>query len=211
MFLDLDYTFLVESSEPKFLFACVKKGIINVWDFLRVIPLYFIKVFKYGPYDAFLRMKEIYKGKDEQKLREVAKELAPKLKVNKKVRDIVETYRNRGFKIVLLSGSMSWIVEEVAKLYGFIPVATEVDLKTGKLLQYPYKEGKLKIAKKICNNLKKCAAFGDSYADRFLLDAVGEPFAVNPKGKMRKYALKRNYIIVEGKVVDLGEEEHGSE
>ena len=45
-------------------------------------------------------------------------------------------------------------------------------------------------------DLRQCFAYGDSYADRFMLGSVGRPIAVNPSPALRRVARKRGWPIV---------------
>jgi phosphoserine phosphatase len=45
-------------------------------------------------------------------------------------------------------------------------------------------------------DLTQCFAYGDSYADRFMLEGVGRPTAVNPSPALRRLARKRAWPVV---------------
>lgn len=45
-------------------------------------------------------------------------------------------------------------------------------------------------------DLTQCFAYGDSYADRFMLESVGRPIAVNPSPRLRRVARKRGWPIL---------------
>jgi len=44
--------------------------------------------------------------------------------------------------------------------------------------------------------LQKCSAYGDHPLDRFMLEAVGHPFAVNPTSGLRRIALRNGWQIL---------------
>jgi HAD superfamily hydrolase (TIGR01490 family) len=45
-------------------------------------------------------------------------------------------------------------------------------------------------------SLRQCAAYGDHSLDRFMLDAVGNPFAVNPTSGLREIARRNNWPVM---------------
>jgi phosphoserine phosphatase len=44
--------------------------------------------------------------------------------------------------------------------------------------------------------LRDCFAYGDHYSDRWMLDAAGKPFAVNPSAALRRLALGRGWPVL---------------
>jgi alcohol-forming fatty acyl-CoA reductase len=46
------------------------------------------------------------------------------------------------------------------------------------------------------DSLQECAAYGDHFLDRFMLQAVGNPFAVNPTSGLRRIALRKGWQVV---------------
>ena len=45
-------------------------------------------------------------------------------------------------------------------------------------------------------SLKDCRFYSDSISDVSLLEAVGQPIAVNPDGKLSKYAQEKGWPIL---------------
>jgi HAD superfamily hydrolase (TIGR01490 family) len=45
-------------------------------------------------------------------------------------------------------------------------------------------------------SLSRCSAYGDSSLDRWMLAAVGQPFAVNPTGQLKQVARLRNWQML---------------
>ena len=52
------------------------------------------------------------------------------------------------------------------------------------------------IAAELNLDLGRCYAYGDSAHDRWLLEAVGQPAAVNPSGKLERIAMRRGWAIL---------------
>ena len=69
------------------------------------------------------------------------------------------------------------------------------------LSQKTFAEDKLKIAQKLCEqhgaDIKQAFAYGNSYNDRMILDAVGHPVAVTPDRRLRKLAWRKGWKIID--------------
>ncbi len=67
----------------------------------------------------------------------------------------------------------------------------------------PWGRSKLRLARDICRaagtTLERCAAAGDSYGDRFLLEECGLPVAVCPGRRLEKTAKRNGWIVIPGK------------
>ena len=108
---------------------------------------------------------------------------------------------------VLLTATNRMIAKPLADYFG-IPriVATELETDangcyTGRFSGvYAAAEGKLAKAEEFCRenglSLKTAACYGDSINDRFLLDAAGFPFVVNPGMELKKLAIEKGWKIL---------------
>jgi HAD superfamily hydrolase (TIGR01490 family) len=108
---------------------------------------------------------------------------------------------------VLLTATNRMIAKPLADYFG-IPkiVATELETDangcyTGRFSGvYAAAEGKLAKAEEFCRenglSLKTAACYGDSINDRFLLDAAGFPFVVNPGMELKKQAIEKGWKIL---------------
>src|SRR5260370_37448041 len=56
--------------------------------------------------------------------------------------------------------------------------------------------GGRQIAAELNLDLARCYAYGDSAHDRWLLEAVGRPAAVNPSGELERIAMRRGWAIL---------------
>ena len=65
---------------------------------------------------------------------------------------------------------------------------------------YAAAQGKVTLAEKFCRDnglsLNNAAYYGDSINDRFILDAVGFPFVVNPGSDLKKLAEEKGWEIL---------------
>jgi HAD superfamily hydrolase (TIGR01490 family) len=117
----------------------------------------------------------------------------------------VQRMKKEGCLIVLLSGGLSLFLQPLAQslgaeaLYASQPEIIN-DILTGNLVGNPlvneYKLIALKNAAYSLNiNLQDSYAYADSYGDRFFLEAVGRPVAVNPSRRLRNLANQRFWTI----------------
>jgi HAD superfamily hydrolase (TIGR01490 family) len=122
--------------------------------------------------------------------------------------DALGKHRAAGDRLVLLTASSHFIAEKVAeelKLDAFLCNRMEVDAHgrlTGRTVgPLCYGEGKLVHAQREADahavQLADCAFYTDSFSDVSVLEAVGQPVAVNPDPRLRRHANKRRWRIVD--------------
>jgi HAD superfamily hydrolase (TIGR01490 family) len=115
-----------------------------------------------------------------------------------RARALVDKSRSAGHEIVLISGTLDFILRQLADhLGGATLIANRLEMKnlyaTGKLLR-PVVAGPLKArlirdhARENGHDLDECFAFSDSYSDLPMLSVVGHPAAVNPDARLRLLA-----------------------
>lgn len=119
----------------------------------------------------------------------------------------IEEHKEQGDHVVLLTGSLDFIVRPIAEYFGvdsvLAPDLREQDGKfTGELTTEPLiGEEKAIAMKKFAQQaeipLDICYAYSDSKSDLPMLNAVGNPVAVNPSKALRKKALETNWEIHE--------------
>jgi HAD superfamily hydrolase (TIGR01490 family) len=142
-----------------------------------------------------------YEGMSEDRLEFLAEEAFTKMilpSVYARARALVDKSRSAGHEIVLISGTLDFILRQLADhLGGATLIANRLEMKnlyaTGKLLR-PVVAGPLKArlirdhARENGHDLDECFAFSDSYSDLPMLSVVGHPAAVNPDARLRLLA-----------------------
>lgn len=121
----------------------------------------------------------------------------------------IEEHRRAGHAIVLLSGSLDFLIDPIAEALRvdryFAGTLEEIDgLYTGRLVPpLPYGAGKRllieRLAQDVALDLSACYAYGDSPGDLEILRAVGYPTVVNPIRGMARVARRHHWPIVEWK------------
>ena len=117
----------------------------------------------------------------------------------------VTEHKMRGHKVILLSGMPEFLLKNFSELlkvpefYGSV-----MEIKNGKYTGktigvFPIVKGKPEIVEMILkkHNVEwnQVTAYADHFHDRFLLQKVGEPVAVNPDEKLKALAETNNWRI----------------
>ena len=119
----------------------------------------------------------------------------------------VNAHKSKGHVLVLISGSVRYLLEPVAADLGFDHLlCTDLEVEpdgrlTGKAagpvcVDQNKKMLMLKLAQKIGLDLKKSYAYGNHPSDLPLLESVGFPHAVAPNRILEKIARQRSWPIL---------------
>jgi HAD superfamily hydrolase (TIGR01490 family) len=119
--------------------------------------------------------------------------------------DLMELHRAEGRRIYIVSSSPEEVVRPLARHFGVSGViATRAGVGpdgryTGELEFYAFGEQKAEAVRAVAArtgiDLSGSFAYTDSITDRPLLEAVGNPVAVNPDRELRKMAEERGWQI----------------
>ena len=118
--------------------------------------------------------------------------------------DLMELHRALGRKVFIVSSSPEEVVRPLAEHLGRVEViatrAEAVDGKyTGEIEFYCYGEGKADRIRELAEeqgiDLSGSYAYSDSITDLPMLEAVGNPVAVNPDRDLRREAERRGWQI----------------
>lgn len=119
-------------------------------------------------------------------------------------RELIAFHRNAGHDVIIISASASHLVDLIAQELGIDQVvATELEVDngrfTGEILFYCKGAAKAQAITDLAaeNNydLSVSYAYSDSATDIPMLQAVGNPIAVNPDRAMKKAALENGWEI----------------
>lgn len=121
-------------------------------------------------------------------------------------RQYLDECRSAGERVALLSSTEATLVAPAAHELGIDEIiGTRLSVENGRVsgrLAGPYGlgAGKLECAaawlREIGADWSEIAYYGDSYNDRYMLEKVGFPFAVNPDNRLRALAETRNWPIL---------------
>jgi HAD superfamily hydrolase (TIGR01490 family) len=205
---DIDKTIVAGNTGSIYVMHLFMEGMIGPFDALKINW----QIFKYllNSVDYEKGMKEAYsvtKGWSVEKVRRIIHNMyQKKIKylIYEDMKDIIEKHIEKGRIIIFISNSWDMmvldIVDELKPNYWF---ATNVEIKDGMFTGFLKKPcyGKYKadyllnLAKEQNIDLKDSYAYSDHISDLPMLEAVGNPIAVNPDKKLKKVAQDRGWKI----------------
>jgi HAD superfamily hydrolase (TIGR01490 family) len=129
----------------------------------------------------------------------------------------VAWHAKQGHEIVLISGTLEPVARGAARALeaelaasgitaAIRVIATRLEERDGKwtgniLSEAMFGEAKVRAAKRLAEemrlNMAQCYAYGDSLHDRWLMEAVGRPWAVNPSKDLASVARTRGWPILD--------------
>jgi HAD superfamily hydrolase (TIGR01490 family) len=151
----------------------------------------------------------LYEGMSEDRLLALADEAFDtvlKKNIYAGAKELVATCRDRGHDVVLVSGSLDFLMNRLAKHLGATDViANRLEIHqgyaTGKLLR-PVVAGpeKARLVREHARakgyDLDECFAYSDSYSDVPMLSVVGQPAAVNPDTALERLARAYHWPVI---------------
>lgn len=179
-------------------------------DFEDVIAAYSRGLIDYHEFtrDRILIYAEMMKNKEVKEIDELAKSFfnAFKKGIPKESLSLIKHFKKKKYKIIAITASPSPIVDYVLDYLGidnFYSTKLEVinGKYTGDILSelHKSKDGKLSIVRGVIINegidTSESFAIGDTVHDLPLLESVAYPIALNPKGKLIKYAIENDFNI----------------
>lgn len=209
VFFDLDGTLIHSpSTEKSFLKSLCLSGSLKFKQWLHATLFIACNIFKYKQY-VFIKNKAYLSGLRVAKIENFARNLVEK-ELLKCIRPVIKNrlleHQKNGDITILLTGAHEFIAKVFAEHLNFTEYyATKCILKDGYFtskppIQHPFRDEKLSIAKKICAkynvDLKDCAAYGDSFNDKILLNAIGHAVVVNPDFLLKLIAKKKDWEII---------------
>lgn len=202
---DIDGTITRTSSERFFIRYLLKQKTMTYAHLVKTSFLFLLR----HPLQArtgFKQNKMYLRNLKEAELRALAVECFAK-QVRPDIKDRMhEEIRRRkaaGYTILLLSGSLPCLVEPMKQyVQADFMICSEVEITngifTGEMTAlHPYGRNKKILAEKFCKengfDITQSCAYANEWADRFLLEAVAEPVAVDPDAKLRRLASKNKW------------------
>lgn len=133
----------------------------------------------------------------------------------------VRHHLQRGDTVWLLSGTLQPIASAIAKFLRLEKVmASSCPVENGVLISkppetHPYGKSKLELVERMCREtqveMSQVVAYGDSWADRYLLEQAGTPVAVMPDRKLTALANRKGWeIIADNSAISAGRDPAGA-
>ena len=221
-FFDLDGT--ICASNVVFQFIAWRMSTLSVFEKILWAPLYAVKCAFYLVLDKISRtafnnaFAKDFKGLSatktaKQEMADVCFHKYLKKKVFPDAIEAIGVLKQQGFKVVLVTGSINFMIKNVVDLIGADHVIaneleTELDPTTGTSKFSGKLQGKavaddekavriLAYAKENSVDLIASRAYGDALADLQMLQAVGNPAVVSPKSAMRRIAEEEGWPVLQ--------------
>ncbi len=212
-FFDLDKTVIAKSSTLAFGRPFYKGGLVNRRAVLKSSFAQFVYLLQGADEDSMDRMRDYLKvlcaGWPVDQVRNIVDETLDDLispMVYAEAVALFQEHRAAGRDVVLISSSGEEVVRPIGAMLGIDDViATRMVVQdghyTGEIAFYAYGEGKAVALRELAEergyDLDQCWAYSDSVTDRPMLEAVGNPVAVNPDKALRRYAAEQGWRLHE--------------
>ena len=207
-FFDLDNTILPgEASEVRFFRWLWQRGVVG-WPEARASLAWLMRRLPSLSLHPLRERKLYMAGKPAQVIEPLGEEFCREQLcpcVSPMAMRAIEEHRNAGHLIVLLTGSLDFLIDPIATALQvdrcFANRLEQIDgVYTGHLVPpLPYGAGKRRLIEQLAQDLtldlSLCYAYGDSPGDLDLLRAVGYPTVVNPIRGMARVAKRQKWPI----------------
>lgn len=202
---DVDGTIVKGSSEKVFVRYLLEKRELEIGKLLSIIPASLTG----NPLRTMKRNKLYLKDMDVRRVQELALQcfkgrILPL--VSPLMKEVIESHRVRGDLVILLTGSLDFLTKPLMAYLGAdVSVATRVESRDGYFTGmingiHPCGRDKLRILKEVSKeqgiDLGCSYAYGNSFGDREVLNAVGYPVAVNPDPLLWFLAKRRGWKVL---------------
>lgn len=209
-FFDLDGTILSENSGRILIKECYRKGVMSRLEILKAVWLSIL--YKMGfksDKSTSLSMIKWLKGTEAKFMQDFTHKMTDDILVSfirPEILEEIRIHRNNGGKIVLLSAALTFIVKPIAEFLNFDEyICTDPEVKNGYFTGLPngsvcIEDEKEKHIRGYCQehgaDLSQSWFYGDSWADRFAMQTVGHPIAVQPDRQLLKHSSQNGWTVI---------------
>jgi HAD superfamily hydrolase (TIGR01490 family) len=210
-FFDLDKTVISKSSSLALSRPFYRAGLVTRSQLLRGIYAQIVYLMLGADEKRMDRAKDgllaLTRGWDREEVEEVVREALETVVdpyIYQEALDLIALHQALGRKVFIVSSSPQEVVKPLAERLGVSNVVATrpqtVDGRyTGELEFYCYREQKADEIRRIAADqgidLAGSFAYSDSITDRPMLEAVGNPVAVNPDRELRRLAQQRAWKV----------------
>lgn len=207
---DLDKTLLSVNSSRLIVQKSRQMGIMTTREYLKAI--YYSIVYKFDLQNAseiVASMIKWLKGRSEEEVQSLIEDQGiPYLiqRIRPEIVSSIEKHRKNNARVVLLSSAMQYLCDPIAEHLGMDDVVCSrlevidgvfTGSPVGKLVFEKEKEVRMRAyCQKHGFDLSTAWYYGDAFTDRFVLQAVGNPVAVQPEIKLGWMARRNGWRIM---------------
>ena len=210
-FFDVDHTITRTSSARHFAVLGVRTGVFPL-RLLASIPFYYL-YYRFGRLDStsFQKLFPLFYGVKKSTLEELSLSSfhrALKRSIYRNAISLIHRLQEANRMVVFATSSLDIIVEPIAEYIGVDKViattleySNEDSICTGKfqgppIFELEKKKRVLMFIQEYGLSAEQCSFYSDSIHDLPLLEAVGNPIAVNPDRRLRKIARQKNWRVL---------------
>lgn len=206
---DLDGTLIPNTSAEKtFFFHLLRTGGLSFKNILEMFPA----IWRAGGnlHDMIRANKGYIRNTSAEKLQNVARTFfEPQIEklIFPKMHDVIKKHKAQDDLLLLLTGTLDVIAGCFTRFLSFNGFrAAQLEIRNGKYTGrvmgiLPYGIGKLEVLRSLKEEFKfdsnKTVLYANVYSDRFVMNAVEKPIAVNPDQRLRAYAGRLGWEIIE--------------
>ena len=211
-FFDLDKTVIAKASMVAFGRQFYDEGLISRRTVLRGLYGQLVYMHLGASEQKLARIREsvltLTRGWDQTRVREIVRETLEAVVepiIYAEALELMEAHRAAGRRVFIVSASPEEIVEPLGEYLGVdeaIASRAKVDDEgryTGEMDVYAYGPYKADVMREVAAregiDLAASFAYSDSYTDIPMLEAVGNPVAVNPDRVLLKLARERDWEV----------------
>ena len=206
---DLDGTLIPNASaEYTFFSHLISTGRLTLIDILSMTRA--LLTVRLNWHNLTRANKNYLRGKNVSLIKDFAKEyFEPEIDklVFPAMQRLIQLHRSRGDLILMLTGTLDFIAASFAsklKFDGYQATQLEINKNkfTGRVFGVlPYGLGKLEVLREMRDkyhfDLNITTFYANVYSDRYVMNTAMEPVAVNPDRRLRAYARKRGWQIID--------------
>ncbi len=208
-FFDLDDTILKGNSGMRTTVHLFLSGEVSFLAAFRILYRYLLYfVGRSDPYRFFEDIYDFLRGRKESDVSKLCDSFFEKSISRRIYRDavrLIESHRRKGHLVVIVTNSLDLMISRIrehVKVDRLIASTLEIrkGIITGRSKDICFGKNKvlymMDFARDNGIDLRDCYAYSDNNTDIAMLSAVGNPSAVNPKRKMRRFAVKKRLKIL---------------
>lgn len=209
-FFDMDDTILSVNSGKILIKECYRQGVMSFTELMNAYLLSILhKLRLKSSIKSSMSMIKWLKGTEVKFMEDFAENVVrtqlfslirPSI-----VREI-EMHKKKGAKVVMLSAAMKFVTRPIGEKLGFDDIiCSELESADGIYTGNPKgniciddeKESRVnQYCKEHSFAIETSYYYGDSYSDRFVMKAVGNPVSVLPDSRLTKISKERNWPII---------------
>lgn len=208
---DVDRTLVpITTTERIFIRYLLRKRVLGLRAVLQTILFIARNVRHTSPFETIRRQRAYLAGLPYGRARQLALhcfETDIKPRISKAGLQAIQEHKDRGEAVVLLSGSLDFLLEPLKEYVGADHlIAARMEVADGKLTgkivgHYPYGGYKAALIQHFASehglDFSRSYAYADHHTDHEVLRLFGNPVVINPKKRMQEIARNEGWTVKE--------------